>query len=164
MHRIKVNISVKSDHCWHLIYSSKHQRLHSRRRLKGRLMNCYRFALVYFRCFGNPEYAYPVFKMFHRIKLEPQSAFRLIWSRFINTVGVKGRNISRDLHLDHVNNNQPKQLLRSLQSNLNEINARRVTSSLKNLTDIINNLERSSNVTRTTSNKSFKKLVWCQNS
>ena len=122
-----------------------------------RLMNCYRFALVYFRCFGHPKYAYTVLKMFHRIKLEPQNAFRLIWGRFINTVGLKGRNISRDLHLEHVNN-QLKELLRSLRSNLNESNAKRVANSLKNLTDIINNLEKFSNVEKTSSNKRFRNL------
>ena len=82
--------------------------------------------------------------MFHRIRLEPQNSFRLIWGRFVNTVGLKGRNISRDLHLEHVNN-QLKELLRSLRSNLNKTNAKRIANSLKNLTSIIENLEKSSN-------------------
>ena len=35
--------------------------------------------------------------------LPPLQAEQLIWSRFVNTSGVRGRNISLDLHLEHLN-------------------------------------------------------------
>eukprot|EP00111_Clytia_hemisphaerica_P009268 TCONS_00027225-protein len=106
-----------------------------------RLMECYKFALLYFRCFGHTKYAYTVLKLFYRIKYQPEAAFRLIWSRFINTHGKKGRNVSRDLHSEHL-----KELLRSLRSNLNESNAKRISRATRNLNLIIKNLEKGSGI------------------
>ena len=108
----------------------------------ARLMECYKFALLYFRCYGHTKYAYTLIKLFYKIKFQPETAFRVIWNRFINIHGKKGKNISRDLHLEHLNNFL-KELLRSLRSNLNEANAKRIANSVKNLKLIVSNLEES---------------------
>ena len=96
----------------------------------GRLIECYKFALLYFRCYGHTKYAYTVIKLFYKIKFQPETAFKLIWNRFINTHGKRSRNVSRDLHLEHLNNFL-KELLRSLRSDLNESNARGIANSVK---------------------------------
>jgi len=48
-----------------------------------RLLECYKFSLLFFKCFGHAKYAYTLLKLLHRIRLEPRSAFELIWNRFI---------------------------------------------------------------------------------
>jgi len=37
------------------------------------------------------------------ILLTPQQAEQMLYSRFVNTVGVRGRNIPLDLHQEHLN-------------------------------------------------------------
>lgn len=105
-----------------------------------RLLECYRFAILYFKGFGHTKYAFTLLKMFFHIKFRPEDAFRIIWGRFINNKGIIGRNISRDLHLEHLNNFL-KELLRSLRSNLNEKNADRIAKCVRNINIIISNLE-----------------------
>ena len=107
-----------------------------------RLLECYKVALLYFKCYGHTKYAYTILKLLFRIKIQPHSAFQLIWGRFINTSGKKGRNISQDLHLEHLNRFL-KDLLTPLLSNLNEPNADRIAKSIQNLKFIVENTERS---------------------
>ena len=64
-----------------------------------RLFEFFRVALLYFKCYGRTKYAYTVIKSLFRIQMEPIAAFSLIWERFVNTRGMKGHNISMDLHL-----------------------------------------------------------------
>ena len=105
-------------------------------------MNSYRLALLYFRLTGHNKYAFTVLKLLHQIRLLPKSAFKhSIWGRFINTSGVKGRNISQDLHLEHLNLFL-KELLKNLRSNFDEDNAGRIACSLRNIKLIIENFER----------------------
>ena len=84
-----------------------------------RLINSYRMALLYFKACGHKNYALTVLRLLFSIKLRPNSAHRLIWGRFVNTSGQKGRNISLDLHLEHLNGFL-KDLLKNLRSNMNE--------------------------------------------
>ena len=112
-----------------------------------RLLNAYHFALVYFRATGHHKYAYALVQMFCSIKLRPQSAFRLIWGRFINTSGIRGRNISQDLHLEHLNCFL-KDLLKNLGTNQDQENAKRIAHSVKNLRTIVQNFETANHITK----------------
>lgn len=105
-----------------------------------RLMRTYKFVLIYFKATNHHQYCHSLIKLFHQIKLLPDMAFKLIWCRFINTAGYIGRNISLDLHLEHVNGFL-KELMKGLRSNVNEKNARRTAHSLNNLMKIVNNIE-----------------------
>ena len=84
----------------------------------ARLIECYRMALLYFKAFGHTKYAYSVIKLLHQLKMQPEKAHRLIWERFANTKGIAGKNISLDLHMEHLNN-LLKELLKTLRNNLN---------------------------------------------
>ena len=86
------------------------------------------------------EYAYTVIKSLFRINMEPTAAFSLIWECSINTRGVKGHNISMDLHLEHLNYFL-KGLVRDLRSNFTKENADRVSKAVKNLNTIVQNFE-----------------------
>ena len=120
----------------------------------ARLIECYKVALLYFKAFKHPKYALSVLKLLSTIKLEPERAHELTWERFVNTKGRTGRNISLDLHMEHLNKFL-KELLKNLRSNLNEVNADRIAKATNNIKTLIEKTEESLNikVTSTGNNK-----------
>lgn len=118
----------------------------------ARLIECYKVALLYFKAFKHPKYALSVLKLLSTIKLE--RAHELTWERFVNTKGRTGRNISLDLHMEHLNKFL-KELLKNLRSNLNEVNADRIAKATNNIKTLIEKTEESLNikVTSTGNNK-----------
>ena len=74
------------------------------------------------------------------IKHQPDLAFYLTWERFANTRGIKGANISLDLMQEH-HNNFLKELLKVLQSNLNEKNSDRIAKAMKNIRQLVERTE-----------------------
>ena len=70
-----------------------------------RVISYWKFLLVIFRAKGHRNYckeAIILLSQYHFL-LSPRKAAQLKWSRFINTKGRKGSNISCDLHLEHLN-------------------------------------------------------------
>lgn len=121
-----------------------------------RLMENYKIALLFFKTYGHKNYALSVLKYFFTIKYKEGEAHELIWERFINNKGIPGRNISMDLHLEHLNNFL-KELLKSLRSNLNESNADRISKALNNIKSLVENTEKHLNIKRSSSgNSRFK--------
>ena len=57
------------------------------------LINAYKVALLYFKCYNHHKYALAVLELLCTIKLFPERACQLIWGRFINTKGSAGTNI-----------------------------------------------------------------------
>ena len=106
-----------------------------------RLIETYKLVLLFFKKFGRTKYAFTLLKLFTKIRVQPETAFNLIWNRFVNTRGLRGRNIPLDLKMEH-NNGFLKELLRNLRSNLNESNAARVAQTMKNLQSVIKNYEK----------------------
>ena len=96
--------------------------------------------MLYFKATGHSKYAYSVTKLLYRIRLQPKHAFKMIWCRFINTRGTSGRNISLDLHMEHINKFL-RELLKGLRSNMNEENADRVAKTVKHMMAIVENVE-----------------------
>ena len=90
--------------------------------------------------------------------MEPIAVFSLIWERFVNTRGMKGHNISMDLHLEHLNNFL-KELLKDLRSNLNEENADRVSKAVNNLNTIVQNFERRMEIKKQQSSQNKAKTL-----
>ena len=90
--------------------------------------------------------------------MEPIAAFSLIWERFVNTRGMRGHNISMDLHLEHLNNFL-KELLKDLRSNLNEENAERVSKAVNNLNTIVQNFERRMEIKKQQSSQNKAKTL-----
>lgn len=117
-----------------------------------RLIDAYKMAMLYFKCTGHTKYAYSVIKLLFRIQMVPQEAFKIIWGRFVNTKGFKGRNISNDLHLEHMNNFL-KDLLKSLHHNLSHSNAERISKALRNTKVIVDNFETSVGIDRSHSSR-----------
>lgn len=70
-----------------------------------RVLRCWKFLLPIFKCARRKNYALEAFYLLYQYYyvLPPQTAERLIWSRFVNTHGQRGRNIPGDLCLEHLN-------------------------------------------------------------
>ena len=71
-----------------------------------RVLQCYWYFLPVFINAGHRNYANERLNLLcqYYFDLPPQMAQQLIiWSRFINTTGVRGRNIPADQHLEHLN-------------------------------------------------------------
>ncbi|KAJ8264729.1 hypothetical protein GJAV_G00153260 [Gymnothorax javanicus] len=69
-----------------------------------RLLRLYRVALVIFKSYGHSQYAYSTFLLTVQINatLCPRLGHSLTWNRFWNGRGGKRKNISLDLHLEHL--------------------------------------------------------------
>lgn len=104
----------------------------------SRLIELYKVALLYFKCYHHTKYAFTVLKLLIRIQCQPERAFDLTWQRFVNTSGKKGRNISLDLHLEHLNNFLKEQL-KNLRSNLNEKQATRISRAMGPMHELVKN-------------------------
>ena len=70
-----------------------------------RVIRCWRYMLPIFVSSGRTKYSIEALNLLlqHDFLLSPRQAFELAWGRFINVHGAPGKNISNDLHLEHLN-------------------------------------------------------------
>jgi len=104
-------------------------------------------------------------KLLCNLKYRPYDSHQLIFDRFINIHGLPGKNIPMDLHLEHLNNFLKEQL-KTLRSNLNEKNAKRVAEAMNNIRHLVMTTEKNLDIKKSTSGKqkrdyteTVKKLV-----
>ena len=115
-----------------------------------RLMENYKVAMLYFKAYGHKNYALSLLKFFYTIKYRSEQAHELLWEGFVNNKGFPGRNISLDLHLEHLNNFL-KELLKNLRSNMNEQNAERISKALNNIKRLVDNTEKMLDIKKSSS-------------
>jgi len=77
--------------------------------------------------------------------LPPQQAEQLLYSRFVNTKGVRGRNIPLDLHQEHLNR-VCKDCVKGLHSNKTKDAIVRCGKALGTLNDLLINFDQSNHV------------------
>ena len=70
-----------------------------------RVLRCWRYLFLLFKASNRTNYTIEAFNFLaqHAFLLPPRLADQLLWSRFINTHGVPGKNIPCDLHMEHLN-------------------------------------------------------------
>ena len=70
-----------------------------------RVLRCWRYLLPIFNRSGRRNYCLEAFKMLYQYHyaLPPRQTQQLIWGRFVNIHGTRGRNIPLDLHQEHLN-------------------------------------------------------------
>ena len=80
-----------------------------------------RYFLIIFHNANRKNYAKESILLLYSYQylLTPQQAQQLLYSRFVNTSGKPGRNISADLHMEHLNGDA-KSCIAALQSNKSE--------------------------------------------
>ena len=70
-----------------------------------RVLQCWKYLLPIFQNSGRKNYTIEAFKLLYQYYygLPPRQAQQLLWSRFINTQGIHGKNIPMELHQEHLN-------------------------------------------------------------
>ena len=70
-----------------------------------RVIRCWRYLLPVFKSSDRKNYSIEAFNLLNQYEyqLTPRQSAQLAWNRFINTNGVRGRNIPCDLHQEHLN-------------------------------------------------------------
>ncbi len=76
--------------------------------------------------------------------MSPRQSARLLWSRFINTHSIPGRNIPVDLHMEHLNK-MAKEAINFLGANKSEKAIQRVGKAIGTL-PVLNNFDMVNNV------------------
>ena len=84
--------------------------------------------------------------MQYEYHLTPRQSQQLIWSRFINTHGIRGRNIPCDLHQEHLNR-ICKRAVGTLGSNKTEEALTRLGKTLWTLDPVLEQFDRETHVT-----------------
>ena len=83
-----------------------------------RIIRYWKFLLAIFRAEKHYNYANEGFNLLAQtVLLSPRQVSEIIWSRTVNTAGMKGKNIPVDLHMEHLNR-RLKIMLRNLGSNI----------------------------------------------
>ena len=69
-----------------------------------RVYRIWKYLLLIFREDGCTKYALEALNLHLQVYgLSPRLAFELMWSRFINSKGGKGKHVPADLHMKHLN-------------------------------------------------------------
>ena len=107
---------------------------------------------------GRTNYCNEAFHMLcqYLYDLPPLQAAQLIWSHCINTHGVKGRNISFDLHLEHLNC-LCKDSIKGLQANKTKEAIVRNGKVLGTLEPLLKQFDKDNSVSQPSRSPSFKK-------
>ena len=102
-----------------------------------RILRCWRYLLLIFKASDKRKYSVEAIHLLaqHHFLFSKRMAQQLIWSRTVNIHGKSGKNISLDLHMEHLNK-KCKQAISHLGANVAGGTIERVGRSLKNLTDI----------------------------
>ena len=109
----------------------------------NRLLNVYKFALLFYKCYGHHKYAYVIFLYLVKVEaaISEMQAASLKYNRFYSRSGGKGCTISLDLKMEQLNK-LLKTLWRGLGANLNEDSAARVANAIESLDCIIESIDK----------------------
>lgn len=96
-----------------------------------RIIRCWRYLLVIFKVTGRTHYSVDAFKLLaqNSFSLSPRGAMQLKWNRTVNVHGRIGKNVSCDLHMEHLNK-EAKQCIAGLGSNITDGAVTRVGKSI----------------------------------
>lgn len=110
-------------------------------------MECWRYLLPIFHNSGRRNYSNEALNFLCQCyhDLPPQQAEQMLYSRFVNTKGVKGRNIPLDLHQEHLNR-LCKDCVKGLRFNKTKDAIVRCGKALGTLNTVLNNFDENSNV------------------
>ena len=69
-----------------------------------RIFWCWRYFLPLFKCSDRTNYSVEVFNLLfeYEYALTPRMKQQIMWERTVNVHGKQGRNVSMDLHMEHI--------------------------------------------------------------
>ena len=112
-----------------------------------RIIRCWKFLLPLFKSTKRTNYsieAVTLLAQYHYL-FSPRMAVQLAWSRTINTHGRTGKNISCDLHLEHLNR-VAKNALGGLSSNITEKSVERIGKTVGGMSNLSRRFDVDNNV------------------
>ena len=107
-----------------------------------RIIRCWRFFMLLFKASNRTNYSIEAFTLlcqFHFIFSERMKQ-QLVWSRTVNTHGRPGKNISMDLHMEHLNR-ECKAAISGLGANVTEQAVKRVGKCLGEIVKVTSNFD-----------------------
>lgn len=109
-----------------------------------RLEVCWKYLLPLFKGSDKRNYSGEVLRMLYSYNytLSLCQTHQLLYSRFVNTHGVPGRNIAGDLHMEHLNRSC-KDAIRGLGANKTEKSITRIGKALGPLMSVMSNYDTS---------------------
>lgn len=112
-----------------------------------RVLDCWHYLLPIFRNSGRRNYANEAFLFLcqYYYDLPQQQAEQMLYSRFVNTKGVRGRNIPLDLYQEHLNR-LCKECVKGLGSNKTKESIVRCSKAMGILQEMLDNFDKSNNV------------------
>ncbi len=110
-----------------------------KREMGKRILRCWKMAMLIFRAHHHNKYALATLHLqaFTQAILTPRQAHCLTSNRTVNNHGGKGKNISMDIRLEHLNN-FTKGLLKHLGPNLTDRAVLRCSHATNNVEKILN--------------------------
>ena len=108
----------------------------------NRIIRCWRYMLLIYKAMGRINYSIEAFNtlMLLQFFFSPRMAAQLKWNRTINVHGREAKNISADLHMEHLNR-ECKTILFAKGSNITEQSILRVSRALKPLSSIMSSFD-----------------------
>ena len=112
------------------------------------VLRCWKYMLPIFSASGNKNYACEAanFLLQHTYVLSPRLSAQLLWSRFVNVHGKPGKNISVDLHMEHLNK-IAKGAIRFMGSCKSRKGIQRIGRAIGTLSPVLENFDLVNNVT-----------------
>lgn len=106
-----------------------------------RILRCWRYFLLVFKATGRTHYSVEAFNLLaqYDFLFSERMRMQLIWSRTVNVHDRPGKNVSCDLHNEHLNR-ECKQSISGLGSNITDAAIQRVGCSLGATTTILEGL------------------------
>ncbi len=107
-----------------------------------RVLRCYKFLMLLFKVTGRKNYAIDSFILLaqYYIIFTPRMAEELKWSRFVNTHGRPGKNVSADLHMEYLNK-EVKTAIAGLGSNITDNSIQRIGKCIGELVKVTANYD-----------------------
>ena len=96
-----------------------------------RIIRCWKYFLPLFKCSDRSNYSVEAFNLLfeYEYALTPRMKQQMMWERTVNVHGKPGRNVSMDLHMEHINK-ECKQAMDSLASNIGNKAINRIGQSI----------------------------------
>ena len=105
----------------------------------SRIFRCWEFFLSYFKSSNRVNYSIEAFILSAQEKylFSSRMSMQLKWSQTVNVHGRQGKNISCDLHMEHLNR-ECKDAMRELGTNLNNASIKRIGKSIGKTVKLLN--------------------------
>lgn len=111
-----------------------------------RVIRYWKLCMLHFHAERKTKYALEALRLqFQLTTLQPYLVHQLIWGRFVNTHGGQGRNLSCDLHNEHINHLY-KDMICTMGANFTESASTRAARCVSSLERVANGFDRQTGI------------------